>query len=163
MTYPYEYGSILSVGRVEGFEDCKLIPMNGQSNNVFLAETLAGINAASKSVDKAQDLLKVLPGKENQSSTFMGYAVNKAAFEDSFVIKDHVPEEGEPYGYAAMSNGDGLYVELAIYWPDQEQIDNLEKWMERVDTPYIENKTLENAILRKVSPIFREKKAWRKR
>lgn len=154
MTYPYEYGSILSVGKVEGFEDCKLIPMNGQSSNVFLAETLAGINAASKSVDKAQDFLKVLLGKENQSSTFMGYAVNKAAFEDSFVIKDHVPEEGEPYGYASMGNGDGLYVELAIYWPDQEQIDNLEKWMERVDTPYIEDKTLENAIYEEGTSYF---------
>ena len=27
-----------------------------------------------------------------------------------------------------------------------QKIDNLEKWMERVDTPYIEDKTLENAI-----------------
>ena len=65
-----------------------------------------------------------------------------------------MPEEGEPYGYASMGNGDGLYVELAIYWPDQEQIDNLEKWMERVDTPYIEDKTLENAIYEEGTSYF---------
>lgn len=44
-----------SVAVAEGFEGCVTIPMKGQSENVFWARTLLGINTKSEHIDLAQE------------------------------------------------------------------------------------------------------------
>lgn len=145
LSYFYSYMDAVSVSKVKGYEDFKIIPMTGQSSNVFLAETLVGISAVSGQRQQAEAFLKVLLGKENQSNLYYGFAVNKAAFEEALIPDDAVSEDGI-YGYHSMGNQDGLYVEMAVYWPDEEQTALLKGWMEQAATPYIEDPILEDAV-----------------
>lgn len=141
----YSYADVTSVNRAKGFEDCVLLPMNGQAGNVFCAKTLLGINAASKNTGAAQDFIKVCLGKENQSGLFNGFAVNKAAFKESFIPDYELGEDGL-FSTMAMGSADGVYAEMDIYWPDEKLIAELEKQIEAVDTPYIEEAVLEEAV-----------------
>ncbi len=141
----YSYADVTSTDRAKGFEDCVVIPMKGQAGNVFCAKTLLGINAASENTGAAQDFIKICLGKENQSGLFNGFAVNKTAFKESFVPAYELEEDGI-YTTTAMSSADGIYAEMATYWPDEKLIGELEKQIEAVDTPYIEEAVLEEAV-----------------
>lgn len=145
LTSPYSYANLISAERVEGFEDSVWSLMNGQADSVFCAQTLLGINAASKSTGQAQDFIKVCLGKANQSYLFNGFAVNKKAFEESFVLKEEIDENGV-YSTLAMGNDEGLYIAMDVYWPNGEQIAELEKYIEAADTPYIKEDVLEEAV-----------------
>ncbi len=145
-SYPYGYAELNSVQRVKGFEDNRPLPLNGQSQNVFIPKTLAGINAISKNIEMAQDLLKVLLGKDNQTSLFKGFAVNKAAFEESFVPNEKYLGEDGLYGALAMSDEDGLMISMDIYWVDDGQLESLRNWIAKADTPYIKDSILEDAV-----------------
>ncbi len=147
LSYPYSYASLNSVQRVKGFEDNVLLPVSGQSTNVFIPKTLIGISAVSSHTEMAQDLLKVLLGKENQTSLFNGLAVNKAAFEESFVPNEEYMGEDGLYGSVAMSDGEGMMVSLDVYWPDEGQLQTLRNWMAKADTPYVKDSVLEEAVL----------------
>ena len=62
------------------------------------------------------------------------------------VIDENYISEDGIYSQVASSDGEGHYVEMNIYWPDEEQIDALRKRMESVSTPYIEDTRLEDAV-----------------
>lgn len=145
LSYFYSYMDATSLNKIKGYEDFKVISMTGQSSNVFLAETLVGISAVSGQKEQAEAFLKILLSKENQSNLYYGFAVNKAAFEECLLPDEHVSEDGIS-GYHSMGNKDGLYVEMAVYWPDEEQIALLKEWMEQAATPYIEDPVLEDAV-----------------
>lgn len=146
LTYDYGYASMTSISKIKNFEDGTLIPMPGQSEKVFYPNTMAGISAASENTVQAEEFLRFLLGKENQSSTFNGFAVNKAAFEESFIIDESQLSDDGVYGSISSSDEEGNYVEMNIYWPNEEQITVFRNWMESVSTPYIENDTLEDAV-----------------
>lgn len=143
---PYSYASLTSVGKKEQFEESRWIPMNGQSDHVFCAQTLLGISAASKNIPQAEEFVKVCLGEDNQSNLFKGFAVNKTAFEKKFIINEEEVDENGIYGSAASGNGDGFYVTLDIYWPDSDQIAQLRNCIEQADTPYIKDDVLEEAV-----------------
>ncbi|TCL54473.1 ABC-type glycerol-3-phosphate transport system substrate-binding protein [Kineothrix alysoides] len=143
---PYSYATLNSVQRVKGFEDNVLLPVSGQSTNVFIPKTLIGISAVSANTEMAQELLKVLLGKENQVSLFNGLAVNKAAFEESFVPKEENMGEDGLYGSIGMSDGDGMMVSLDVYWVDEGQLQKLRDWMAKADTPYVKDTVLEDSV-----------------
>lgn len=141
----YAYAMTTSVCRIKDFEDSMLKSMPGQSQNVFWAHTIAGISAASENVDQGEDFLKVLLGKENQLSTFAGLPVNQSAFEEKLIPGETVAEDGQ-FSSIASSDGSGNYIEMILYWPDEEQVSALRGWMESADTPYIEDAMLENTV-----------------
>lgn len=145
LTYSYGYSEMISAGRTEGFEDTAWTLMHGQSDNVFCAHTLLGINAGSKNISRAEDFIKVCLGKENQSSLFKGFPVNKAAFEEDFIPDKELGEDGYD-GSVTASNGDGAAITLDIYWPDVKQIDDLRSCMEGLNTAYIKDDILEEAV-----------------
>lgn len=145
LSYFYSYMDATSLNKVKGYEDFEIISMTGQSSNVFLAETLVGISAVSGQKEQAEAFLKILLSKENQSNLYYGFAVNMAAFKECLIPDEHVSEDGIS-GYHSMGNEDGLYVEMAVYWPDEEQIALLREWMEQAATPYIEDPVLEDAV-----------------
>ncbi len=144
--YAYGYMMTTSVARMKDFEDTVIIKMPGQSENVFYPATITGISTASNNAALAQDFLKVLLGKENQSSTFIGFPVNRSAFEEDFIIDESELSENGTYGSIASSDGEGHYVEIDIYWPEEEQINKIRNWIESVDTPYIEDTMLEDTV-----------------
>ena len=146
LSYPYGYAELISLMKVEGFESTELIPMEGLCKNVFLPMTIAGINAASSHTEAAENFLKILLGKENQTNLFNGFAVNKAAFEESFIPNEEYLREDGLYGSIAVSDDEGLYVSLDIYWPDEAKLQTLRNWIEAASTPYIQDTVLEEAV-----------------
>ena len=141
----FAYAMTTSVSKIKNFEDSQIQSMPGQSQNVFWAQTIAGISAASENVSQGEDFLKVLLGKENQLTTYGGLPVNKAAFEEKLIPSDSVEEDGS-FSSIASSDGSGTYIEMILYWPDEEQINILRGWMENAATPYVEDERLENAV-----------------
>lgn len=145
LTYPSSYANITSVQKVESFEDTLLTPMSGQCQNVFIPNTLLGISAASDQPELAEDFLKLFLGKDVQSA-LGGFSVNRQAHDEIFTPDpDYISEDGI-YGYASSSYSGGERVELTVYWPMDEQLITLKKWMEAADTPYIEDPVVEKAI-----------------
>lgn len=142
----WSYCDLISANRVAGFEDCEWTVMNGQSSNVFCAETLLGINAASPHTAQAEDFIKLCLGRENQISLFSGLPVNKAALAEICIANPaDIGENGE-YGYMGSSNEDGEYLEYVSYWPDESQVERLRKCIESADTAYIEDAVIESVV-----------------
>ncbi|MBD5524147.1 MAG: hypothetical protein HDR04_06975 [Lachnospiraceae bacterium] len=139
------YAYMLSAKKMENFENSDWTLMNGQSSHVFCAETLIGISAASNDIEGAENFVKSCFGKETQLNLFNGFAVNKAAFEEGFIIdEDRIGPDGI---YARVATYiDGVYGGWYIYCPDEQQIDELRHCIETADTPYIEDVVLEEAV-----------------
>lgn len=141
--YPYAYAELTSVPRTKRFEDCVDVPMNGQSVNVFCANTLAGISAATEHSEHAEGLLKVLLGPQDITSN--GFPVNQEAFENSLYPDDY---ESPDVAYSDMAyldeNGQGYA--WTIYWFNEAEADELRNRMKTVDTPYTEDSVLEEAV-----------------
>lgn len=154
----FAYAMTTSVSKIKGFEDSQLKLMPGQSQNVFWARTIAGISAASENADRGEEFLKVLLGKENQVSTFLGLPVNKAALEEKLTPSSEVGENGE-YSTIASSDGEGNYIEMTIYWPDEEIKSMLWRWIEGASTPYIEDVRLEDAVYKEGALYMRGEKS----
>lgn len=146
------YAEIISVNKVSGYEETVWRVMDGQSSNVFCARTLLGINAASKYGAQAEEFVKLCLGKENQASMYQGnpyngFAVNKAAFEESFVPEPgRYMEESGAYLWMGGSDADGNTIDFVTYWPDEAQKIELRNCIEAADTPYIEDTVLEYAV-----------------
>ena len=139
---PSAYAELTSVPQTKGYEDNILKPLNGQCSNVFYADTLVGINAASQNMTHAEGLLKTLAGADKISG--VGFQVNKAAFEKCLYPEDF---ESEFKSYAAVGFGDGVEVlYMDVYWFGKTLEKRLRNWMETVDTPYIGNDLLEEAV-----------------
>lgn len=120
--------------------------MKGQGSNVFCAETLLGINSASKNIALSEEFLKVCLGKENQSYLYSSIPVNKAAFEESLMPDESQVNSTGFYCSVVTTMDDGSMIRLIVYWPKEEEIAAFRKCMEEADTAYIENDVLENAV-----------------
>ena len=138
------YDGMVSINKVEGFEESKWTVMNGQNSNVFCAKTLLGINSASENPGSAENFIRLCLGKENQSNLFYGFAVNRAAFDKNFTENNWMDEDGK-YAWVIMGD-DGIEHTVYIYNVNEEQIADLRKCIEAADTPYIEDTVLENAV-----------------
>lgn len=130
------YDMMVSADKVKGFEKSKWTVMNGQSSNVFCARTLLGINAASGNPGSAENFIRLCFGRKMQTNLYYGLAVNKTAFGENFII----PENTERYIFL---NSKEEEIQLTI---NEKQIADLRKCVEAVDTPYIEDTVLENAV-----------------
>ncbi len=142
----FKYIDITSVKKTSGFENTEWAPMKGQGGNVFWAETLLGINAASKHLESAGDFLKMCLGKENQSYLYQSLPVNKTAFEEKMVLPENEVDSSGMWGSVVTESYDGTRIVLVYYWPTEEEIADYTQYMETVDTAYYENDMLENAV-----------------
>ncbi len=158
------YAEMLSVNKVNGFEETVWESMNGQSSNIFCARTLLGINAASEHSGQAEDFIRVCLGKENQSSLYQGnpyngFPVNKAAFEDIFLAKPEYMEESGAYLWMGSSDEEGNRIDFVAYWPDEAQKDELRKQIEAAGTPYMENTVIEYTVYNEGVGYFQGRKS----
>ena len=135
-----------SISKVKGFEDVVLMPLNEGDQTIFLPRSLVGISAASSEVEKAEKMLKVLFGTENQTSLYNGLPVNQTGIEDgTLTLKSSLSEDGV-YQSFGISNADGEYLSLNDYWFDEEQKQLIRDWVRAVDTPYVKDAVLEDAV-----------------
>ena len=139
----YEYAAVCSLPRMEKYQDCKVVPMGDE---MFYPQTLAGINAVSGNMEQAEAFLGVLFGVENQSSSFNGFAVNREAFHKILQEGQEDAGDDEVYSSVSMMDEDGQIFMLTVYWPDESQLAELQRWMETVKVPYLEDTVLEEAV-----------------
>lgn len=137
-----------SLSKVKGFEDVILMPLNEGDQKIFIPKSLIGINAASAQIDKAEKMLKILFGKDNQTSLFNGLPVSNIGIEEGTLTLSNsysLSEDGV-YQSFSSSNADGVYLSLNDYWFDEEQKQFIRDWVKEVDTPYVPDAVLEDAV-----------------
>lgn len=142
----YNYQSMLSVPRADGFDDttCKLL--DGQSSNVYQPLSIAGINAATKDPDAAKQFLRLMLSTTVQGTMEFGIPMNKKAVAAKFAYDESELQENGAQSSVTFSDEDGLAFGYSIYPVDQEGIDQLEQWIASLDTPYLCDFVLEEAV-----------------
>lgn len=140
------FAEMTSINKVSGYENDVWSVMNGQSSNVFCANTLLGISASSKHPEMAEDFIRLCLGKENQAAIWTGFPVNQAAFEQVFVPDEGLVDETGAFSWESMGTPEGEKTSFISYWPDEKQKEDIRKCIESADTPYIEDRMLENAV-----------------
>lgn len=141
----YEYSKQISVCTSKGFEDCEIIPMSGQCENVFWARTIMGISAASENTGMAEDFLRTALGRENQMNVLDGMAVTKEGLLADLEARKSRSQDNS-FGVNTLSNAEGLYVYLEMRIPKDDEVEALLAWIESADTAYVEDVTFEEAV-----------------
>lgn len=142
---PQSYMELTSISRAEGFEDRVFVPMERAEGSVFLPETILGINSATQKRELAEDFLKAFLGKENQSR-LSGYAVNRAALDEMFRMKERENGADGEYGKAGIVYEDGSELILDLFLPTDEEITVIKGWMETAGIPYLEDTVFEECV-----------------
>ena len=141
----YGYLEVLSLDKTKGYEDTKVISMQGQCSNVFKPETLLGINATSVHIDAAKGFMDVFLSAKTQGE-YYGFPLNQEAFDIQFTPKADVLGPNNEYGSIGTSTVDGLMISLNVYWPADEQIAAFKSQLSSVNTAYIPDSVLEKAV-----------------
>ena len=142
----YDYIEVMSLNKTKGFEDTKVISMEGQCSNVFRPSTILGINATSEKIDAAKGFLDVFLSADNAQGEYSGFPLNQEAFDIQFTPNvDWLGENGE---YLSWSTGDadGNRISFQEYYPTDEQIAALKSQIASLDTAYIPDSVLEKAV-----------------
>lgn len=140
------YQMILSAPRVEGFDDTAFKVLDGQGSNVYCPLSIAGINAATKNPDAAKQFLRMMLSTTVQGTMEFGLPVNKKALAAKYAYDESkLDEDGAQYSMA-FSDEDGLAFGYNIYPVDQEGIAQFEQWIAALDTPYLSDAVLEEAV-----------------
>lgn len=142
---PSGYQEITSIERVKGYENGKRIAMAGHCTQVFMPQTLLGINAASDRIDEAKDFMSFFLSKET-ASDYYGFPINKAAYDAQFIPNEDFIGEDGAYGILAIVTEDGTYVDFNIYWPSDGLVAELKEELSSVNTAYIPDSVLEDAV-----------------
>lgn len=137
---------MVSIQKTEGFENAEWTPVTGQGGHVFQAESLLGINAASEHMELAEDFLRSCLGMESQSYLYDSLAVNKAALDESFRLPESGVDSNGAYGSVLTDGEDGNLISLTYYWPEEEEADRYKQYIEALNTVYIENDIVEDAV-----------------
>lgn len=141
----YTYRDMLSVPRAEGMEQVISKPLDGQSAKVYCPESIVGINAATKSSDRAKQFVGMMLNTTVQDNTPLGFPINKKSLASVFAYDES--QLGEDGGqYSTSYDIDGVMHGFTIYPVEQEGIDLLEQWIAGLDTPYLSDPVFENVI-----------------
>ena len=142
----YYYAEEMSLDKYPGFEDTRIISMEGQCSNVFRPQTMIGINAMSGRIDEAKGFMDVFlsEGVQSQMSTLSGFTLNQKAFDIQFT-QDGLGENREYTSWATMA-ADGTMIDFQSYWPEDKQIAEFKAQIAALDTAYIPDSVLEKAV-----------------
>ena len=150
----YEYLITLSIPRIEGFEDSVFQKMNGQSSNVYHPTVLAGINSATSSLDQAKEFVKIMLSTSVQDSPHDGLPINKKSLANLFAYDEsQLGENGALYSMSRTTK-DGKTSSMIIYPASPEDVKELERIIAELQTPYISDVVLEDAIISESSKYF---------
>ncbi len=141
-----KFAESLSMPRNEGCENISIGLFDGQSEGVYMAETLTGINAQSKNAEAAKSFVKLMLSEEIQTSTFRGLPINKAAFETALSQYDDTLENEEAYMMYGGSDQEGNSWFWESWWLDDAQKQQVRDWAAQAKTPHITDVTLEDAV-----------------
>ncbi len=145
LTYPFGYSEVTSLERVQGLEDTMYRQMEGQCRHTFLPMTMLGISAASAQTEAAKDFMDAFLSAKVQSQIGR-FSVNQQAFDESLVLTHDVEEDGSFSGVSS-TDADGNMLEFALFWPTDEQVAELRSMFESLDTAYICDEVIMDAVL----------------
>lgn len=146
ITSSHTYRETVSIPRIEGFEDAVFKPLNGQSSNVYCPLSIMGVNAASKNSDAAKQFVRVMLSEPVLEVLEFGLPVNKKALAEKFAYDEsRLDENGGQYSMSAI-DANGVLIGITYYPVEQDGIAILEQWIAGLDTPYLSDTVLENAV-----------------
>ena len=150
----YSFQEAVSVNRIEGYEDMRVTPLDGHCSHVFIPDVMVGINASSSHREEAEAFFDVLMSKDLQQLHYDGIVVNQAAMENKlttdWVILTNSGmkvEYGEVSSSIAASTGDGREFYMEIYMPTREEYQELYDILCELNTPYLAESVVEEAIV----------------
>lgn len=114
----------------------------GQADHVFFPQTIAGISAAAKERELAEEFLQMMLSEETASTT--GFPVNRAAQEAHMSLNEG-DEEGI-VGAMAMAGADGTSKMMNLYALNETEKQWLEETILSLKTPCISGSVLEEAV-----------------
>lgn len=141
----YDYVEVMSLDKTMGFEDAKVVPMEGQCSNVFLPGTMLGINAMSEKIDAAKGFMDIFLSADAQN-VYNGFALNQQAFDMQFTPNEEYLGENGEYGGWTSADAEGNMITYQEYWPADEEIAAFKAQLSSLDTAYIPDSVLEKAV-----------------
>ncbi len=143
----YGYLEMVSLNKNKGFEDAKVVPMQGQCSKVFKPATMLAVSAVSEDMDQALGFLDACLSAEVQSE-YNGIPVNQNGFDMQFTPRQDILQEDGEYTSMYTTDADGNALSFICYWPSDEQIAAFKQELASADTAYIPDLTLEEAVLK---------------
>lgn len=141
----YSYMEGVSIVKTAGYEDSRMVPMQGECSNLFLPKTLLGINAASTQTEDAREFLGFFLSAEVQRN-YYGLPLNQNAYDIQFTPDENYLGEDRAFGYLSLVNDEGLVIDFVMYWPVEEQIAAFKEELCSVNTAYFSDSVLEGAV-----------------
>lgn len=141
----YSYMEGASIEKTAGYEDSRMVPMQGECSNLFLPKTLLGINASSTQTEDAREFLGFFLSAEVQRN-YYGLPLNQNAYDIQFTPDENYLGEDRAFGYLSLVNDEGLVIDFVMYWPVEEQIAAFKEELRSVNTAYFSDSVLEGAV-----------------
>lgn len=141
----YEYTQMISIDKNKEFENTKAVPMQGQCSQVFKPSTMLAVSAASAQPEAALEFMDAFLSADVQG-VYDGLPINQNAYDIQFTPNpEYLGENGE-YGSWVSSDADGNRVSFQSFWASDDEIADFKKKLSMVNTAYIPDMMLENAV-----------------
>ncbi|MCM1175327.1 MAG: extracellular solute-binding protein [Blautia sp.] len=141
----YSYMESSSIDKIKGYEDSRIVPIQGECSGLFLPKTLLGISAASAQIEDAKEFLGFFLSAEVQAN-YYGLPVNQKAYDIQFVPNESWMGEDRAFGYLSLASEEGTVVEFTVYYPTEEQTAEFKQELASVNTAYLPDSVLEDAV-----------------
>lgn len=141
----YGFMESSSVEKTKGYEDSRTVPMQGECSGLFLPKTLLGISATSAQAEEAKEFMGFFLSAEIQAN-YYGLPLNQNAFDMQFTVDEIYMGEDRAFGYLSLVTDEGLVVDFTVYCPTDEQIADFKKELASVNTAYLSDSVLEDAV-----------------
>lgn len=141
----YGYMESASIEKTAGYEDSRVVPMQGECSGLFLPKTMLGISAASAQIEDAKEFLSFFLSAE-VSQNYYGLPLNQNAYDIQLTPDERYLGEDRSFGCLSLVNEEGLIVDFTIFWPTDEQTAAFKEELASVNTAYFSDSVLEDAV-----------------
>lgn len=117
--------------------------LDGQAQQVFYPYTIAGVSASAKETELAEQFVETM--LSGNAASGEGFSVNKAAQKENADLNSD--GDGGVLGAMVVTDESGEMKELTVYQLTAEEVDWMYEVLEHLKTPYLQNETLEAAVL----------------
>lgn len=141
----FDLAKIASLIREKEDADIDFASFTGQSHNVFLPNTILGINAKSEQADLAGDFLQSMLSRKIMNLGEGGYPVNRLSLEDKLSDRQAAKLRKNIWGEPLFRRNAKIYW-FDLSWPTNTQVEKFKDLIMQAETPHIYNSQLENAV-----------------
>lgn len=141
----YGYMESESIEKTKGYEDSRVVPLQGECSGLFLPKTMLGISAASARTEDAKEFLGFFLSAEVQQN-YYGLPLNQNAYDIQLTPDENYLGDDQVFACLSFSNEDGLVILFMMYWPTDEKIAAFKEELASVNTAYFSDSVLEEAV-----------------